>query len=187
VAATSKTKFITVRFGNVLNSAGSVVPTFRRQILEGGPITVTHPEMTRFFMTIPEAVQLVLQAGAVGDSGQVLILDMGEPVKILDLARDMISLSGLRYPDDIDIVFTGLRPGEKMYEELFYGNEKHAQKVHAKIFCAEREPISSSTMKQNVTRLERAVSGTRADARKALGDVIAGFISEAIKGERKAA
>lgn len=187
VAATSRTKFITVRFGNVLNSAGSVVPTFRRQILEGGPITVTHPEMTRFFMTIPEAVQLVLQAGAVGDSGQVLILDMGDPVKILDLARDMISLSGLRYPDDIDIVFTGLRPGEKMYEELFYGNEKHAQKVHAKIFCAEREPISSSMMKQNVTRLERAVNGTRADARNALGDVIAGFISESIKGERKAA
>lgn len=187
VAATSRTKFITVRFGNVLNSAGSVVPTFRRQIMEGGPITVTHPEMTRFFMTIPEAVQLVLQAGSVGDSGQVLILDMGDPVKILDLARDMISLSGLRYPDDVDIVFTGLRPGEKMYEELFYGNEKHAQKVHAKIFCAEREPISSVTMKQNLTRLERAIGGTRADARNALGDVIAGFISESIKGERKAA
>src|SRR5262249_14396454 len=116
IAGKSKTQFITVRFGNVLNSAGSVVPTFRRQILEGGPITVTHPEMTRFFMTIPEAVQLVLQAGAIGQNGQVLILDMGEPVKIVDLARDMISLSGLRYPEDVDIVFTGLRPGEKMYE-----------------------------------------------------------------------
>ncbi len=187
VAATSKTKFITVRFGNVLNSAGSVVPTFRRQILEGGPVTVTHPEMTRFFMTIPEAVQLVLQASALGDSGQVLILDMGEPVKILDLARDMISLSGLRYPDDIDIEFTGLRPGEKMYEELFYGNEKRAQKVHPKIFCAEREPISLLAIKQNISRLERAIQGNRAEARKTLGDVIAGFIAEGAEFDRQAA
>jgi FlaA1/EpsC-like NDP-sugar epimerase len=178
VAATSKTQFITVRFGNVLNSAGSVVPTFRRQILAGGPLTVTHPEMTRFFMTIPEAVQLVLQAGAVGGSGQVLILDMGEPVKILDLARDMIALSGLRYPDDIDIVFTGLRPGEKMYEELFYGNEKHAQKVHAKIFCAEREPISQGTIKLEISRLERAILASRSEARNVLGQVIAGFVNE---------
>jgi FlaA1/EpsC-like NDP-sugar epimerase len=187
VAATSKTKFITVRFGNVLNSAGSVVPTFRRQILEGGPVTVTHPDMTRFFMTIPEAVQLVLQASALGDSGQVLILDMGEPVKILDLARDMISLSGLRYPDDIDIEFTGLRPGEKMYEELFYGNEKRAQKVHPKIFCAEREPISLLAIKQNISRLERASQGNRAEARKTLSDVIAGFIAEGAEFERQAA
>lgn len=178
VAATSQTQFITVRFGNVLNSAGSVVPTFRRQILAGGPITVTHPEMTRFFMTIPEAVQLVLQAGAVGESGHVLILDMGEPVKILDLAKDMIALSGLRYPDDIDITFTGLRPGEKMYEELFYGNEKHAEKVHEKIFCAAREPISTSVIKQNVTRLERAVQSNRHDARAALAEVIDGFLTE---------
>lgn len=190
VASTSKTRFITVRFGNVLNSAGSVVPTFRRQILAGGPLTVTHPEMTRFFMTIPEAVQLVLQAGAVGESGQVLILDMGEPVKILDLARDMISLSGLRYPDDIDIVFTGLRPGEKMYEELFYGNEKHAQKVHAKIFCAEREPISLSSMKLEISRLERAIHNSRAEARNVLGSVIAGFVTETketVESGRKAA
>lgn len=187
VASTSKTKFITVRFGNVLNSAGSVVPTFRRQIMEGGPVTVTHPEMTRFFMTIPEAVQLVLQASALGDSGQVLILDMGEPVKILDLARDMIALSGLRYPDDIDIEFTGLRPGEKMYEELFYGNEKRAQKIHPKIFCAEREPISLPAIKQNISRLERAIQGNRAEARKTLGDVIAGFITEATESERRAA
>ena len=178
VASTSQTRFITVRFGNVLNSAGSVVPTFRRQILAGGPLTVTHPEMTRFFMTIPEAVQLVMQAGLVGDSGQVLILDMGEPVKILDLARDMIALSGLQYPEDIDITFTGLRPGEKMYEELFYGNEKHAKKVHAKIFCAEREPISFSTVKLEIGRLERAVTGNRSEARTTLGDVVAGFATE---------
>ncbi len=178
VATKSKTKFITVRFGNVLNSAGSVVPTFRRQILEGGPITVTHPDMTRFFMTIPEAVQLVLQAGAIGDNGQVLILDMGEPVKIVDLARDMIGLSGLRYPEDIDIVFTGLRPGEKMYEELFYGNEKTAKKIHEKIFCADREPISPTTIKRHIVDLERASRGSAAEARDAIRSVISEYVNE---------
>lgn len=136
-----QTHFLTVRFGNVLNSAGSVVPTFRKQIEVGGPITVTDPEMKRFFMTIPEAVQLVIQAGVLGISGEVLILDMGDPVRILDLAKDMILLSGLRYPDDIDIVFTGLRPGEKLYEELFYSSEKGARKVHEKIFAGDRETI----------------------------------------------
>ena len=178
VATKSTTKFITVRFGNVLNSAGSVVPTFRRQILEGGPITVTHPDMTRFFMTIPEAVQLVLQAGAIGDSGEVLILDMGEPVKIVDLARDMIGLSGLRYPEDVDIVFTGLRPGEKMYEELFYGNEKSAKKIHEKIFCAEREPIQPSLIKRHIQELERASRGTSAEAREAIQSVVASYVDE---------
>lgn len=178
VASKSTTKYITVRFGNVLNSAGSVVPTFRRQILEGGPITVTHPEMTRFFMTIPEAVQLVLQAGAIGNNGEVLILDMGEPVKIVDLAKDMISLSGLRYPEDVDIVFTGLRPGEKMYEELFYGNEKSAKKIHEKIFCAEREPIQPSTVKRHIQELERASRGTSAEARDAIQSVVASYVDE---------
>ena len=178
VATQSKTKFITVRFGNVLNSAGSVVPTFRRQILEGGPITVTHPDMTRFFMTIPEAVQLVLQAGAIGNSGEVLILDMGEPVKIVDLARDMISLSGLRYPEDVDIEFTGLRPGEKMYEELFYGNEKSAKKIHEKIFCAEREPISASKIKRHILDLDRASRGTSSEARQAIQNVVAAYVND---------
>ena len=178
VATKSKTKFITVRFGNVLNSAGSVVPTFRRQILEGGPITVTHPDMTRFFMTIPEAVQLVLQAGAIGNTGEVLILDMGDPVKIVDLARDMIGLSGLRYPEDVDIVFTGLRPGEKMYEELFYGNEKSAKKIHEKIFCAEREPIQPGAIKRHILELERASRGTSAEAREAIQAVVASYVDE---------
>ncbi len=133
MAQSSSTTFITVRFGNVLNSVGSVVPTFRKQIEAGGPITVTDEKMVRYFMTIPEASQLVLQAGAVGKSGNVLILEMGEPVKIVDLAKDMIELSGLNYPEDIDIQFTGLRPGEKMYEELFYSHEQSAEKIHEKI------------------------------------------------------
>ena len=178
IASQSKTQFITVRFGNVLNSAGSVVPTFRRQILEGGPITVTHPEMTRFFMTIPEAVQLVLQAGAIGESGQVLILDMGEPVRIMDLAKDMIALSGLRYPEDIDIVFSGLRPGEKLYEELFYGNEKAAEKIHEKIFCAAPEPIQPRTVKHHILELERASHGNLEEARAAIRAVVEQYTSE---------
>lgn len=189
VAVQSRTQFITVRFGNVLNSAGSVVPTFRRQILEGGPLTVTHPDMTRFFMTIPEAVQLVLQAGAVGESGQVLILDMGEPVKIVDLAKDMIALCGLRHPEDIEINFTGLRPGEKMYEELFYGNEKHAKKVHDKIFCAEREPIQPGVIKLHISQLEKSLHGSQTEARAALGDVVAQYVAsdESSAGTKKAA
>jgi FlaA1/EpsC-like NDP-sugar epimerase len=131
-----------VRFGNVLGSRGSVVLTFKQQIAAGGPITVTHPEITRFFMTIPEAVQLVLQAAVLGHGGETFVLDMGEPVRIVDLARDLIDLSGLEEGRDIDIVYTGLRPGEKLYEELFVIGEQNQRTTHVKIFIAvgERAP-----------------------------------------------
>lgn len=132
----SETKFIVTRFGNVLGSNGSVIPLFKRQIEEGGPLTVTHPEITRFFMTIPEACQLVLEAGTMGGGGEVFVFDMGESVKIMDLAKKIIRLSGLRYPEDIDIKITGLRPGEKIYEELLADGETTTQTHHEKIMIA---------------------------------------------------
>ncbi|MGN6803722.1 MAG: UDP-N-acetylglucosamine 4,6-dehydratase family protein [Ginsengibacter sp.] len=135
----SQTEFITTRFGNVLGSAGSVVRTFDKQIKAGGPITITHPEITRYFMTIPEASKLVLEAGKIGASGDILLFDMGTPVKIIDLAKRMIQLAGLK-PGDIAIVQTGLRPGEKMYEELFKDSEEFAETYHPRILRAKRSP-----------------------------------------------
>ena len=136
ISPNSNTRFIMVRFGNVLGSNGSVIPRFQNQIQKGGPITVTHPEVVRYFMTIPEASQLVLQAGSMGEEGEIFILDMGEPVKILELAEEMIRLSGLKPYQDIDIQFTGLRPGEKLYEELLLDIEDLKPTHHPKIRIA---------------------------------------------------
>ncbi|HZO97766.1 MAG TPA: nucleoside-diphosphate sugar epimerase/dehydratase [Gaiellaceae bacterium] len=151
------TRFVAVRFGNVLGSSGSVIPIFRRQIERGGPITVTHPEMTRFFMTIPEAVRLVVQAGAMGGRGQVYVLDMGKPVKILDLARQMIELSG-HTEDEIAIRFVGARAGEKLHEELWNADEHVGPTSHPKIMRAARPQIDGAWLSDELDELERLVA-----------------------------
>ncbi|HEY1813788.1 MAG TPA: nucleoside-diphosphate sugar epimerase/dehydratase [Kofleriaceae bacterium] len=169
----SSTRFVTVRFGNVLGSAGSVIPIFREQIAKGGPITVTHPEMRRYFMTIPEASQLVLQAGAMGEGGEIFILDMGEPVKIVDLARDLITLSGLRPDDDIEIRISGVRAGEKLFEELSTDAE-HADKTkHPKVFIGRIKPHEWSEVEAGVDELLAAARTTAMDkVRALLGEIV---------------
>ena len=152
------TKFITVRFGNVLDSAGSVVPLFKKQLKQGGPITVTHPEITRFFMSIPEASQLVLEASAMGKGGEIYVLDMGEPVKIVTLAERLITLSGKRPYKDIDIVYTGLRPGEKLYEELFYTNEEHIPTTNKKILLAQTKSTKTPKIVKTIPALESCIA-----------------------------
>jgi len=178
------TRFCMVRFGNVLDSSGSVVPLFRDQIRHGGPITVTHPEVIRYFMTIPEAAQLVLQAGSMGVGGDVFVLDMGEPVRILDLARQMVRLSGLEVKDDenpegdVEIVFTGLRPGEKLYEELLIG-ENDQPTEHPRIRRAQEESLPWSAVQSFLERLESATTTCdAAELRAVLRAAVRGYEPE---------
>jgi FlaA1/EpsC-like NDP-sugar epimerase len=176
------TCFSMVRFGNVLGSSGSVVPLFRAQIAGGGPLTVTHPEVTRYFMTIPEAAQLVLQAGAMAQGGEVFVLDMGEPVKIMQLARNMIELSGLRvrdseYPDgDIEIVITGLRPGEKLYEELLIGDNPQ-RTGHPRVMMAREDHLAWDELQPQLQALNAAVEqGDVAGIQAVLSRCVQGYV-----------
>lgn len=167
-----KTEFVAVRFGNVLGSNGSVIPLFRKQIAAGGPVTVTDPEITRFFMTIPEAAQLVIQAGAMAHGGEIFVLDMGEPVKIAELAEKLIRLSGLEPGRDIQIQYTGLRPGEKLYEELLMNEEGLGKTRHPKIFIGQPLDITEASLRQKIDRLSRALEGDEAGVRTAMQEAV---------------
>jgi FlaA1/EpsC-like NDP-sugar epimerase len=174
-----------VRFGNVLGSSGSVVPIFRKQIEAGGPVTVTHPEMKRFFMTIPEASQLVMQAGAIGRGGEIFVLDMGEPMKILDLARLMIRRAGLKPGKDILIEITGIRPGEKLYEELACDNERTVSTSHEKIRVWQLPPANRRQVRQMLEILGRVVEGDRDAVRTALRKVVPEYQPEGLSVETR--
>ena len=182
----SQTRFVAVRFGNVLGSRGSVIPTFKKQIAKGGPVTVTHPEMVRYFMTIPEASQLVIQAGAMAQGGEVFILDMGKPVKIVDLARDLIQLSGFEVDVDIKIEFTGMRPGEKLYEELLTAEEGTTSTKHQRIFVARPNGIDVAGIEGLVQVIrERGSYLTREEIVLGLGGVVPGFQQKVGKSGKK--
>jgi len=156
--AESETSYVVVRFGNVLDSAGSVVPLFRQQLRKGGPITVTHPDVTRYFMTIREASQLILEASSFGENGEIYVLDMGKPIKISFLAEQMVRLSGKEPGKDIDIVFTGLRPGEKLEEELFYPDEMLSATGYEKIFLANSRKFKWIEVEQSIQTIERHIN-----------------------------
>lgn len=168
----SRTNYVAVRFGNVLGSNGSVIPLFKKQIAEGGPVTVTHPDIIRYFMTIPEAVSLVLQAGAYARGGEIFVLDMGEPVKILDLATNLIKLSGYRVGEDIQIVFTGLRPGEKMYEELLMNEEGLKETANKMIFIGKPIEFDEEVFRSQLVELEREAMDENSDIRAAVEKIV---------------
>lgn len=168
----SRTNYVAVRFGNVLGSNGSVIPLFKKQIAEGGPVTVTHPDIIRYFMTIPEAVSLVLQAGAYAKGGEIFVLDMGEPVKILDLATNLIKLSGYRVGEDIQIVFTGLRPGEKMYEELLMNEEGLKETANKMIFIGKPIEFDEELFRSQLVELEREAMDETSDIRAAVEKIV---------------
>ena len=152
-----KTRFVAVRFGNVIGSNGSVIPLFQQQLAKGGPLTVTHKDIIRYFMTIPEAVQLVLEAGSMAKGGEIFILDMGQPVRILDVAEKMIRLSGLEPYQDIDIQFVGLRPGEKLYEELRMSEEGTLSTQNSKIFIATITAVPDEVLQQSLVDLKKSL------------------------------
>src|SRR4030095_16702316 len=167
------TKFVAVRFGNVLGSNGSVIPVFRKQIANGGPVTVTHSEATRYFMSISEAVQLVMVAGTLGNGGEIFLLDMGEPVKITDLARRLISLTGLQPDKDVEIVFTGLRPGEKLHEELYWQGEGIVPTENKKITMWKPNGLDTTTLFSQLTELEKSIEANDLGrAMATLGDLV---------------
>jgi FlaA1/EpsC-like NDP-sugar epimerase len=174
------TRFIIVRFGNVLGSNGSVIPKFREQIAKGGPITVTHPEITRYFMSIPEAAQLVMQAGYMGQGGEIFVLDMGEPVKIVDLAKDLIRLSGLS-EEDIKIEFTGLRPGEKLYEELLADNELTLTTPHPKLRIAQARRVTDAELQTMITWISEDIGVTDEVVRERMRQWVPEYTPEQFK------